>query len=258
MRRSALLLPAFAEVSEDSGKPLALFEIGPSAGLNLLFDRYHYRYGDYEVGDPESPVTLVSEPRGLTPRVEMPPVVSRVGIDINPLDVSNPEDVAWLRALIWPEHTDRLALLDAAIQLAQQAPPELIKADLFEHFSGRRMASIPTDATVCFFATFVLHQFTPEMRETFARMLLSLSHSRDVYLVLIGCPDFIEGGSQLDGEEQVWILRIRDGAGDYRVSSIAQSARPLDYDAARHSLEDVASCLLNRPLSPSARTLDTR
>ncbi len=54
VRRSALLLPAFAEVAESSGQPLALIEIGPSAGLNLLFDRYHYRYGDYEVGDPSS------------------------------------------------------------------------------------------------------------------------------------------------------------------------------------------------------------
>ncbi len=59
------------------------------------------------------------------------------------------------------------------------------------------------------------------MRETLARMLKALSFSRDIYLVQIGCPDFIERGAQLDGEEQVWILRIHNGAGEYRISSVA-------------------------------------
>ncbi|MBK7726756.1 MAG: DUF2332 domain-containing protein [Dehalococcoidia bacterium] len=81
------LAPRFASVAEDAGQPLALFEIGPSAGLNLLFDRYRYRYGTTELGSPESPVLLVSEPRGAPPAVLMPAVASRLGIDINPLDV---------------------------------------------------------------------------------------------------------------------------------------------------------------------------
>ncbi|MGE3077049.1 MAG: DUF2332 domain-containing protein [Dehalococcoidia bacterium] len=221
VRRSALLLPAFAEVAQLSGQSLALFEIGPSAGLNLLFDHYHYRYGDYSVGNEISPVTLISEPRGPVPHVAIPGIASRLGIDINPLDVSNPDDVAWLRALIWPEHTDRLALLDAAIRVAQANPPSLVKGDLFHYLDESHIAALSPDSAVCIFATFVLHQLTPEMRARLAQRLLDLSHSRDVYLVQVGSPDFIERGSQLDGVEQVWLLRVRSGVGQYRVSSIA-------------------------------------
>ncbi|MGE0600164.1 MAG: DUF2332 domain-containing protein [Dehalococcoidia bacterium] len=221
VRRSALLLPAFAEVSQLSRQSLALLEIGPSAGLNLLFDHYRYEYGDFAVGDETSPVTLVCEPRGPVPRVEIPRVASRLGIDINPLDVSNADDVAWLRALIWPEHTDRLALLDAAIKVAQANPPRLVRGDLFDYLEESHLPAVPADAAVCIFATFVLHQLTPEMRERLAQRLLDLSHRRDIYLVQVGSPDFIEPGAQLAGEEQIWILRVHEGAGEYRISSIA-------------------------------------
>ncbi len=220
VRRSSLLMPAFAAVSEDAGKPLALFEIGPSAGLNLLFDRYLYRYGDYEAGDSTSPLVLECEPRGDTPAVTLPVVTSRVGIDINPLDVSNTADVAWLRALVWPEHTDRLKLLNAALEVARRSPPELLRGDVFELLPGR-ITETAEDSVVCVFATFVLHQFTPAMRARLRRALEALSRSRAIYLVQIGCPRFIEPGSQLDGDEQVWILRIRDGVGQYRISSVA-------------------------------------
>mgnify|MGYP001424715823 CR=1 FL=1 len=77
VRRSAILLPAFASVEEDAGQPLALFEIGPSAGLNLLFDRYRYRFGDVEIGPAGSPVVLESEPRGAVPALPIPAVASR-------------------------------------------------------------------------------------------------------------------------------------------------------------------------------------
>jgi hypothetical protein len=213
-------MPAFAAVSEAAGQPLALFEIGPSAGLNLLFDRYRYRFGAFEVGDEASPVVLNSEPRGTVPNVAIPQVTSRLGIDINPLDVSTPEDVAWLRALLWPEHTDRLALLNAALEVARSEPPKLLRGDVFELLPAQITAT-PASSAVCVFATFVLHQFTPEMRSRLRAMLEALSHSREIFLVQIGCPDFIQPGSQLDGEEQVWILRIRNGAGEYRISSIA-------------------------------------
>lgn len=220
VRRSSLLMPAFAAVSNEAAKPLALFEIGPSAGLNLLFDRYRYRYGAYETGASESPVVLECEPRGDTPAVALPEVTSRVGLDINPLDVSSPADVAWLRALLWPEHTDRLNLLNAALKVARRSPPELLRGDVFD-LLPKRITATPQDAAVCVFATFVLHQFTPAMRARLRQALEELSRSRTIYLVQIGCSRFIEPGSQLDGDEQVWIVRIRDGVGQYRISSVA-------------------------------------
>ena len=62
--RSAMLLPGFLAIARETVLPLTLHEIGSSAGLNLLFDRFHYRYGDVEWGDTASPVRLAPEVRG--------------------------------------------------------------------------------------------------------------------------------------------------------------------------------------------------
>lgn len=108
VRLSAVLLPAFAAVAADSGKPLALYEIGSSAGLNLLFNRFGYNYGGMRVRDESSPVQVDCDPRGNPPGISVPRVVARAGCDINPLRVTNESDMEWLRALTWPEHDDRL------------------------------------------------------------------------------------------------------------------------------------------------------
>jgi len=220
VRRSALLLPAFAPVFEETGKPLALIEIGPSAGLNLLFDRYQYRYGDLRVGDECSPVVLDCKPRGALPQLAIPGVVARTGIDLSPLLVTDAADTSWLRALLWPEHTDRRALLDAAIEVARELPPNLHRGDVFELLPPLVRAA-PQEASVCLVATFVLNQFSPEMRARLRTVLLDLSRERELHMVQIGFPGFLEPGSQLAGEEQVWLVRLRDGSGEYRISSVA-------------------------------------
>ncbi len=95
--RCAVLLPALAQLPQ----PLALVEVGSSAGLTMLFDRYSYDYGGYRLAgsDPDAPV-LRCEPRGpvpLPPRI--PEIAWRAGLDLNPLDVTSDDDVRWLS---WP------------------------------------------------------------------------------------------------------------------------------------------------------------
>jgi hypothetical protein len=97
-----LLLPVLAALPQ----PLALLEVGASAGLCLYPDRYAYRYGDHVVGSGE-PV-LECAAIGVSPPTGVPDVVWRAGLDLNPLDVTDSADVAWLEALIWPEHAHRL------------------------------------------------------------------------------------------------------------------------------------------------------
>lgn len=219
VRRSAVLMPAFAAVSEDGGGPLALFEIGPSAGLNLNFDRYAYDYGGLRIGG-NSPVVLASDPRGNPPNVAIPSVASRMGVDLNPLYPGNGEDMAWLRALIWPEHTDRLALLDAAIGIARAHPPELVAGDFREVLPGSIGEAEP-GAVATVFATFVLNQFPQPLLADLRAMLLELSRRRPVYFVVMGFTEFIEPGHQFLGDTRVWILRLRDGSGEYRHHSTA-------------------------------------
>ena len=220
VRRCGVLLPAFAQVAGETGQPLALIEIGPSAGLNLLFDRYQYHYGDLRVGDPASPVALDCEPRGELGSLAIPAVVSRTGIDINPLDVRNEADVEWLRALLWPEHLDRLQLLDAALDVAREDPPVLHRGDVIELLPDVVRAATE-GSTVCLFATFVLNQFPRDLLVRFGARLLELSHQRELRLIVMGFSEFIEAGTPLTGDVAVWHLRLRNGAGEYRQVSRA-------------------------------------
>jgi hypothetical protein len=128
--RSGMLLPGFLLIARETGLPLALYEIGSSAGLNLLFDRFHYRYGAAAWGDPASPVLLQPEVRGAAiPMDGVANVMSRKGSDIAPVYVRDAADRLRLRSYIWPDQAARLERLDAAIALAAAMPFELERTD---------------------------------------------------------------------------------------------------------------------------------
>jgi hypothetical protein len=132
--RCSILLPVFEYISQRCDRtPLGLVEIGPSAGLNLLWNEYGYEYSEYErYGNKSSPVQLSCDVRGdVKPPVplETPPTGERLGIDLNPLRIEDDEDVRWLRALVWPEHAERRRLLENAVSVARASPPKLIEGD---------------------------------------------------------------------------------------------------------------------------------
>ena len=209
VRRSAGLLPAFATVSTDAGgAPLALFEVGPSAGLNLLLDRYRYDYSGRAAGDLASSLRLETELRGpVLPPLDMPRVTTRWGVDLNALDVRSMEDMDWLRALLWPEHDGRRAVLDAAIAVAQEDPPDVVGGDLFELLPSAVRAA-PREAAVVVFATFVLNQFSPDLRERFHRLLIDLAVQRPIHLVVVGYQDYFTGDIGDDGSAQIWLATL--------------------------------------------------
>ncbi len=141
--RMATLLPALARLAALGPEPVALVEVGASAGLCLYPDRWGYRYrvgdrpGVHEVGtQPGRPVlecrvdghdgAAVPLPTGL------PTVAWRGGVDLNPLDVTDPDAMAWLETLVWPEHEDRRRVLRDAIEVARREPPDLVSGDLVE------------------------------------------------------------------------------------------------------------------------------
>lgn len=165
--RCAVLLPVLAALPQ----PLALIEVGASAGLCLYPDKYAYRYGDHQVGDGE-PV-LDCEAKGLTPPTTRPEVVWRAGLDLNPLDVTDPEDVAWLEALIWPEHATRLERLRAAARIAAEDPPHLTRGDLVDDLPALA-AQAPPDATLVVFHTAVLYQVPAPRRRAFEAVVRDL------------------------------------------------------------------------------------
>jgi hypothetical protein len=165
--RCALLLPVLAELPQ----PLALLEVGTSAGLNLYPDRYAYRYGEHRLGGGEP--LLDCELTGRRPPETMPEVVWRAGLDLNPLDVTDPADAAWLDALIWPEHAHRRHRLAAAARIASQSPPLLLRGDLVDDLPALA-ARAPEGATLVVFHTSVLYQVPAPRRETFVDLVRDL------------------------------------------------------------------------------------
>jgi hypothetical protein len=163
--RCAVLLPVLAALPQ----PLALIEVGASAGLCLLLDRYGYDYGHARIApaDPRAPTfrCAVTGPAPLP--AALPRVVWRAGLDLNPLDVASSEDAAWLEALIWPEQEHRRRGLRMALDVARMAPPRVVRGDLLKDL-GPLMAGAPRDATLVVFHTAVLAYVTPpEARRPF-------------------------------------------------------------------------------------------
>lgn len=122
--RSAVLIGGYAAVAQATGLPLALREIGASAGLNLLWDRFHFTLGGQRWGDAASPVHIASDWRGIAP--VLPPridVADRRGNDLMPIDVGDAAAVLRLRSYVWPDQAARAARLQGAITLAQRESP---------------------------------------------------------------------------------------------------------------------------------------
>jgi len=190
--RCAVLVPAFELVAAQTKRqPLTMIEIGSSAGLTLLWDRYHYRYEEgLECGDPNSPVrigcALRGEKRPPLPG-QLPKVTSRSGIDLSPIDLHNPENVQWLRALVWPDNQKRARQLEPAIRLVKQSPPEIITGNALDLLPNL-IDKIPEKAPLCIYHSFTLTFANSEQRERLHSVLTKASKKRDLFLVWIEWP----------------------------------------------------------------------
>jgi hypothetical protein len=168
--RCAVLLPLLAALTQ----PIALLEVGASAGLCLLPDRYRYDYGGRRVGPADSPVTFPCEPRGSVPVPEaVPEVAWRLGVDLRPLDVTDPDTGRWLSALVWAGDTEREDRLRAAIRVASSDPLAVISGDLLSE-TTTLAASATSDATLVVFHSAVMPYLSREDRARFIDVVSQL------------------------------------------------------------------------------------
>jgi hypothetical protein len=166
--RCAALLPALCQLPQ----PLALLEVGAAAGLCLLPEHYGYDYGEHRLGD--SRVTFRCELHGPVPVPrELPRVVWRAGIDLEPINLDDPDAVRWLEALVWPEERDRLDRLRAAIEIAREECPTVVRGNLLEVLHDVA-AEAPAEATLVVFHTAVLAYLSNSEREQFVGQLRQL------------------------------------------------------------------------------------
>ena len=183
VQRCTCLMPAYSVAYQRAGKPLSIIDLGASAGLHLLWDHYGYDYGEGKrFGDPNSPVQLACVLRGnVSPPfpTRLPLVTYRVGIDLNPIDLNDPDMILWLKALVWPEHRKRAETLNSAIELAKQIPPTVIRNDVLTVLP-KVLSKVPVDTAVCITHSHVVYQFPKELRERFFSVMNDCGAHRDI------------------------------------------------------------------------------
>lgn len=147
--RAAALLGGLLHVVAQRPLPVALHEIGTSAGLNLRADHFWYSSGDDTAswGRDDSPVRLAGAWSGRPPPTDAPlVVVARRGTDIAPLDPTSRQGRLRLLSYVWPDQVERFARLEAAIEVARRVPADVERADAVA--AVRRLAPITGRWTV--------------------------------------------------------------------------------------------------------------
>lgn len=159
VRRAGGLVPAFHLIAAATGKPLALWEIGCSGGLNLRADLFSVEGGGQRYGPADSPLVLTPDWEGPAPAPVDLRVSERRGVDLNPLDPSRAEDCLRLRAYLWPDQIHRRQITDAAIAIARSTPAEVDRADALDWLAARLPDRPGGTATVLFHS--VAWQYLP-------------------------------------------------------------------------------------------------
>ena len=185
--RCTAFVPAFVFARSRTGSsPLNLIELGASAGLNLLWDKYYYNYSTGQTaGDPSSAVHLSCEVRSSEPLPDLatlPTINSRIGVDIHPIDLHDDAKVQWARALIWPEHRDRRELFDLAVDSARDDPPTVLNGDMIDVLPELLDEADP-DATVFVLHSYTLNQCAEETREEVDRILRGKSFHLNLHRI---------------------------------------------------------------------------
>jgi hypothetical protein len=213
--RCALFLPALGLVADEVG-PLALVDVGASAGLNLLLDRYSYRYEPGGDVAPGTAVTLVCGTRGVVPvPASVPAVLDRIGIDRNPIDVRDEAAARWLEACVWPDQADRFHRLRAAITLARADPPPVVVGDAIGGLASA-IAERTGGGHPVVMNSWVMSYLTHEDRVAFVAELDRIGGTRDVSWVSVEAPGQTSGlpappGRADDETTVVTLTRWRDG-----------------------------------------------
>jgi len=184
IRRCAYLYPMMTDIYHKHQRPLALIEIGASAGLQLGMDHYNYCYNhQLSINNTNNGSIISSENRGetLPKSVSKPPVVyQRIGIDLNPIDLRQKKESQWLQALIWPEHHERRLLLNEALPIFSQLEIQLIKGDAIQLIKEISQ-TIEEEAMLVVYHTHVANQMSLESRHSLMEQLKEISMKRPLY-----------------------------------------------------------------------------
>jgi hypothetical protein len=205
--RCASLLAALALIPG----PLALLELGASAGLCLGVDRYSYRFDDAAVlGDGDPLLTCTTTGVGAAPTA-LPEIVWRAGIDLAPLDVTDADDRAWLEALLPPDRPQRRDRLRAASARLAQDPPHLVAGDALAELPALAAAA-PGGATLVVFALGTLVYLDPAARLEVPRLCHELGARLITLEPVVALPAVRDALAEYDAPEPTPFALALDGA----------------------------------------------
>jgi hypothetical protein len=166
--RCGPLAAGFLQLARDTGLPLRLLEVGASAGLNLLFDRYRYETPRGDWGPSDSPVRLTDFWTGGDPPYHGGvTVIERRGCDPAPVDATSDEGRVTLLSYVWPDQRERLAKLRGALEVASEVPVTVERAD-GQSWVERELAELPAGAATVVYHSVVMPFLKEEEREAFA------------------------------------------------------------------------------------------
>ena len=191
VRRAALVYPAVALAAARARGPIGVLEVGCSAGLLLNLDRYGYRYqtaAGQLIAGPAKPVVGLHCALELADGATLPavpkklPVRARVGLDRQPVDLSDEEQYAWLEACVWADQPERLRLLGAAAAAARRDPPELVAGDAIADLAAVA-ERIPAELPLVVLTSLTTLYLDRERQLAFLAALGELAVHRTVYWV---------------------------------------------------------------------------
>lgn len=188
--RSAVLGPALTWAS--AGEPVQLVDVGCSAGLNMLCDRYRLDYGPHGVTGPgDSPVRIECEVVAGSPPIapSLPAIAGRVGIDLDPPDLTEPDDARWLLACVWPG-TGRFRRAARAIEMGRADPPPVRQGDAVEKLPAV-LAGLG-EGRVVVLNSWSYSYFTVEQRQAYVDLLADAGRSRPLVWLNMEGPGVVE------------------------------------------------------------------
>jgi len=210
IRRSAVLLPGLIESSATfGGSPFTNIEIGASAGLTLMWDKFRYKYVDdddsYELGVSTFPWAVETKIEGRFRQGFFDSelnVTRNIGLELAPISITDQDAVDWLRALIWPEHSDNRELFEAALKTPESLELDVRSGDALVGI-GPLVSELPDGEPINVYHSHTLNQFSAEMKQTFTQRLADISVERPVNQL------GFEGGK--DGFSILSLRLFRDG-----------------------------------------------
>lgn len=206
--RSAALYAGLLVVADRATPAVELLEIGSSAGLNLMLDRFSYDLGGRQAGAAASAVRLRPRWTGSPPQGPEPRIVGRRGCDLAPIDVRDPAERLRLRSYIWADQAERLARQDAAVAIALADPPVLDRMDAAE-WVERQVETEPTPGVTRVLMHSIAFQYLPENGRARVRAAMRRAGERATRAAPLAWLSFEQADEGPALSLQVWPSHVR-------------------------------------------------